>query len=90
LKYGALHGKNYSNSALFHKFLSKNYRALSQLTQIYYTVVSCPIIQIWGFTVGAECFVGALNSIKYTYFQIIGHFIGHVVGDALNKKMEGV
>jgi hypothetical protein len=30
--------------------------------------VGCPIIYIWGFTVGAGCFVGALNSIKFTYF----------------------
>jgi hypothetical protein len=44
LKYEALHRKNYSNSALFHKFLSKNYRAPSQVTQIYYTVVVYPII----------------------------------------------
>jgi hypothetical protein len=44
LKYEALHRKNYSNSALFHNFLSKNYRAPSQVTQIYYTVVGCPII----------------------------------------------
>jgi hypothetical protein len=44
LKYRALHRKNYSNSAPFHKILSKNYRAPSQVTQIYYTVVDCPII----------------------------------------------
>jgi hypothetical protein len=29
------------------------------------------------------CFVDALNFIKYTYFQIIRHFLGYVVGDAL-------
>jgi hypothetical protein len=58
----------------FIKFCQKNNRALFQVTQIYYTVVGCPIIQIWGFTIGAVCFVGALNSIKYTYFQIIGYF----------------
>jgi hypothetical protein len=51
----------------FIKFCQKTI-GLSQVPQIYYTVVSCPIIKIWGFTVGARCFVGALNSIKYIYF----------------------
>jgi hypothetical protein len=46
----------------------------SHVPQIYYTVVGCPIIKIWGFTVGVKYFIGALNLIKYTHFQIIGHF----------------
>jgi hypothetical protein len=44
LKYGALYRKNHSNSASFHKILSKKYRAPSQVPQIYYTVMGCPII----------------------------------------------
>ena len=66
LKNRALHRKNYSNSVSFHKIWSKNYRAPSQVPQIYYTVVCCPIIQILGFTVGSRYFISVLNSIKYT------------------------
>jgi hypothetical protein len=29
---------------------------------------------IWGFTVGAYIFVGSLNSIKYIFLKILGHF----------------
>lgn len=36
--------KNYSNSTSFYKIWSKFYRAFSQVTQIYYTAVICPII----------------------------------------------
>jgi hypothetical protein len=44
LKYRAIHRKNHSNSASIQQILSKNYRAPSQVPQIYYTVVVCPII----------------------------------------------
>jgi hypothetical protein len=53
--------KNYSNNVLFYEIWSKNYRAHSQVPKIYYIVVSCPIIYIWDFTIGAEYFVGVLN-----------------------------
>jgi hypothetical protein len=44
--------------------------------------VDYPIILIWGFTIEAKYFVGALNPIKYTNFKIIGHFyIGHAIED---------
>jgi hypothetical protein len=36
--------KNHSNSASIQQILSKNYRTPSQVPQIYYTVVGCPII----------------------------------------------
>jgi hypothetical protein len=40
---GLYTGKNNSNSVSIQQNLSKNYRAPSQVPQIYYTVVGCPI-----------------------------------------------